>query len=189
MNGIDLEPYIYPKQVVDNSAKIVVGTVGRITSAKNPDLFNDIAKCFCPNQLVQFRWVGDGDLRSKLSASNISITGWKQKYEVVDELSKMDIYLSTSLWEGLPLAVIQAMASGLPLVLSRCAGNIDTIHINKNGYIYDSLDEVKEYLVKLIANPVLRMQMGIESRNLAEKLFCLSAMVDGYKQQYMLLNR
>ncbi|MBP2644288.1 MAG: hypothetical protein H6Q67_2175, partial [Firmicutes bacterium] len=46
MNGIDLEPYIYPKQVVDNSAKIVVGTVGRITSAKNPDLFNDIAKCF-----------------------------------------------------------------------------------------------------------------------------------------------
>lgn len=181
-NGLDLKPYIYPK--IKKLSKVIIGTVGRITLQKNPALFNNIAKNFCTHHNLEFRWVGDGEYRSQLDSPNISVSGWKTQTEVVNELSEIDIYLSTSLWEGLPLSVIQAMASGLPLVLSKCTGNTDMIEEGRNGYLFCNIEESIKYLSYLVDNPSLRNEFGIQSRKIANIKFTSQQMICGYELEY-----
>lgn len=183
-NGIDINPYIYPKELKNNPSHVVIGTVGRITAPKNPSLFNKIAAYFVDNGNVEFTWIGDGELKSELSSPNINVTGWQTSSGVISELSKIDIYLSTSLWEGLPLAAVQAMASGLPLVASNCVGNVDIVNQNKNGYLYLEAEEAKRFLEMLIADADMRIKMGITSRKMAEEQFSLKSMIEGYTKQY-----
>ncbi|MGL5964978.1 MAG: glycosyltransferase, partial [Fusobacteriaceae bacterium] len=126
--GIRKANYIYngietPKELptVQKDKDIInIVTLGRITYQKNPKLFNEIAEQFLDDKRIKFTWIGDGELKHELKSSNINITGWKNQKEVLEELCKGDVYLSTSLWEGLPLSVLQAMSVGLPLILSDC---------------------------------------------------------------------
>jgi glycosyltransferase involved in cell wall biosynthesis len=68
------------------------------------------------------------------------VTGWKCKESAIKYLHDADIYLSTSLWEGLPISVLQAMCYSKPLVLSDCTGNKDLIV--DNGYLCQSKEEI-----------------------------------------------
>lgn len=147
-NGIEIPKELPIVQKDENIINIV--TVGRITPQKNPKLFNEIAQEFLNDKRIKFTWIGDGELRDELKSPNINITGWKTQKEVLEELSKGDIYLSTSLWEGLPLAVLQGMSIGLPLILSNCIGNIDLVEENRNGYIFKERLEIKKYITNIL---------------------------------------
>ncbi|MBK6979684.1 MAG: glycosyltransferase [Cytophagaceae bacterium] len=85
-----------------NKATLTILTSGRISSQKNPSLFNAIALSFKDYPQVSFVWVGEGELSHCLTANNITITGWVSKEETNKYYSVADIYLSTALWEGLP---------------------------------------------------------------------------------------
>ena len=65
-------------------------------------MFNRIAESF-PEW--KFIWIGDGDLRSELTASNIEITGWMDREEATEQLARADVFLIPSLCEGLPVAL------------------------------------------------------------------------------------
>ena len=82
------------------------------------------------NSNLQFIWCGDGELRAELTSPNIKCTGWMERKELEIYLANADIYLSTSLWEGMPLSVLEAMSIGLPVVLSDCVGNRDLVENN-----------------------------------------------------------
>ncbi|HRM59970.1 MAG TPA: glycosyltransferase, partial [Megamonas funiformis] len=130
---------IRPLQIekkVNTSDKITIISVGRLSIQKNPKLFNDIALEFIDNNNVQFIWCGDGELKLELTSSNIKCTGWIERKELENYLASADIYLSTSLWEGLPLSVLEAMSIGLPIVLSDCVGNRDLVE--DNGVLYNN---------------------------------------------------
>lgn len=58
---------------------------------------------------IEFVWIGDGELKSRLLADNIKVTGWVNKAKALDILNDTDIFLLTSLWEGLPMALLEAM--------------------------------------------------------------------------------
>lgn len=157
--------------------EITIVTIGRITEAKNPKLFNKIAKKFIENKNIKFKWIGDGELRKELNSPNIKITGWKEKREVIEEAKEGDIYLSTSLWEGLPLSVLEGMSLKLPVVLSNCVGNIDLVKNNQNGYIFSGCDEGVRAIRNLLGED-LKVK-GSESRRIVEKLS-----VDNMKKEY-----
>lgn len=162
-----------------------IGTVGRITAAKNPDLFARIAERFTEDKDIEFVWVGDGELRNRLVCrKKITVTGWIDFDEVEEYIASFDVYLSTSLWEGLSLSVLQAMQLGRPLVLSRCVGNIDLIIEGYNGYIYDSVDEAEQYIRKLIEQDSLRYNLGEGSRKLFKERFSVDKMADTYNSLY-----
>lgn len=128
---------------------LVFGTVGRITSQKNPYLFNKIAKHFRNNPEVKFVWIGDGELKNEIElADNIEITGWVNAQEVKSYLKKIDVYISTSLWEGLPLSVLEAMRLGKPVLLRACVGNIDLV--DGNGYIFCNSKEAIQMIQKFL---------------------------------------
>ncbi len=167
------------------SYPLVVGTVGRLTYQKNPSLFNAIVESFRGDNRVQFVWVGDGELHNDIQmADNVEITGWLNSEEVQRELTKIDVYISTSLWEGLPYAVLEAMSLGKPLLLFDCIGNRDLVETGKNGYLYKTKEEVISNIKNLLANPHLVNVLGENSYQLVKRSFSLKRMQIKYRRLY-----
>lgn len=178
-NGI--KPLEIEKKV-NTSDKITIISVGRLSIQKNPKLFNDIALEFIDNPNIQFIWCGDGELKSELTSPNIKCTGWIERKKLENYLANADIYLSTSLWEGLPLSVLEAMSIGLPVVLSNCIGNKDLV-VN-NGFLYNNKIDCIENINKLLSEKCLRIKQGKESKNLFFNNFLLKNMANNYLKVY-----
>lgn len=162
--------------------KITIISVGRLSIQKNPKLFNEIAKEFITNKDVQFIWCGDGELKSELTSPNIKCTGWITKDEIAQYLASADIYLSTSLWEGLPLSVLEGMSIGLPLVLSDCVGNKDLI--NNNGWLYLNKTQAISYMNYFLHNKSEMNLKGYSSKIMYNENFTVKEMSKNYFKLY-----
>lgn len=137
-NGVDFN---LPEMLINprSNQKLTIGTIGRLTTQKNPKLFNDIAERI-PD--ANFIWIGNGELQDQIKSENIQVTGWiRTREELLNKLNEIDIYLQVSLWEGLPIALIEAMAMRKPLVVSNIVGNKDCVEEGYNGYTFNSIDE------------------------------------------------
>lgn len=127
------------------SGKRVVATISRFDYAKNMFLAYEIAKNFKDNSDIVFLWLGDGDDRTKFESMaqkdgvNIIFTGFTD--EVPAYLSATDIYLSTSRWEGLPYALIEAQSLGIPIVATNVVGNNEVVENDKNGFLFESAQQ------------------------------------------------
>lgn len=164
------------------SDKITIISVGRLSIQKNPKLFSDIALEFIDNSNIQFIWCGDGELKSELTSPNIKCTGWIERKELENYLANADIYLSTSLWEGLPLSVLEAMSIGLPVVLSDCVGNRDLVE--DNGVLYNNKIEAIKIINNFRENNKLFIFKGKKSKELFFKKFDLKNMSKKYYSLY-----
>lgn len=150
-----------------------VFTLGRICYQKNPKLFNEIAKAM-PE--VKFLWIGDGELKGELTSKNIEITGWVERKEALTYSVNADVFLLTSLWEGLPLSLLEAIYMRKPCVVSNVIGNNDVIHHGENGYVcntveefIDSIREAKEkkYVEKAYEDLLERYETKVQARGYA----------------------
>jgi glycosyltransferase involved in cell wall biosynthesis len=147
-NGIDIEKFnslisqvLKDRKQETNDGRMRVFTLGRISYQKNPELFNEIAKRM---PQIKFIWIGDGPLANELTAPNIEITGWKNREEALSISMSCDIFLLTSLWEGLPISLLEAMYMKKPVVVSDVIGNRDVITNHANGYVCDEIEEFVE---------------------------------------------
>ncbi|MDY3738954.1 MAG: glycosyltransferase [Selenomonadaceae bacterium] len=179
-NGIDVNIQSYSSS--KNDVFIII-TAGRITSQKNAKLFNEIASCFIEKNNIRFVWCGDGEDKHYLTSTNIQVTGWITEEQVQEYIQKADVYLSTSQWEGLPLAVLKAMALGKALVLSDSVGNVDCI--NGNGKIFHNSSEAILIINNLQLDKHLLEKWSDESRKLFHSEFTLDKMVDKYLKLYL----
>ncbi|MGK0388469.1 MAG: glycosyltransferase involved in cell wall biosynthesis [Maribacter sp.] len=164
---------------------LTILTVGRLTAQKNPTLFNEIAEQFVSDSSVKFIWIGEGEERDKLTAPNIEVTGWVDYDVMLNLLDTSDVYLSTALWEGLPLSVIEAMQSKLPLVLHHCIGNTDLVKDQYNGYVYKTLEEGVEAINKLKNDADLMLSLGINSKQFFLDNFSVDKMIKSYQHKYL----
>lgn len=140
-NGINCEKL--EKMLTDVEMKhhsFTVFTLGRICYQKNPKMFNEVAELL-PE--VKFLWIGDGELREELTAPNIEVTGWEERRAALEMGSNADIFLLTSLWEGLPVSLLEAMYMKKPCVVSDVIGNHDVIHNGENGFVCNTAEEFK----------------------------------------------
>ncbi|RTY76345.1 glycosyltransferase [Flavobacterium sp. LS1R10] len=166
-NGIDISAIENYSQAVDNT-KLTIGIAGRITAARNPRQFNAIALQFPEYQFV---WIGDGEERDKITAPNIKITGWFiEKKQVYEQINALDIYLQTSLWEGLPIAVLEAMALQKPIIATKINGNKDTVVHKETGFLYQELSELSLYF-KILEDSKVRAQFGNNGKTRCKDLF------------------
>ena len=132
-NAVDIEQFKFNEDIRSDVRKelglsnetIVVGTVGRITQPKNPEFIAQVfLKILSCQQNAVCLWVGTGELErkvkeiieSKHDGSRIIMTGLRS--DVYRLLQAMDVFVFPSLWEGLPVTVVEAQAAGLPVVLS-----------------------------------------------------------------------
>lgn len=141
-NGVNISD-IYQHFIPQHNTKLTIGILGRITAARNPQLFNEIALRF---PQFNFIWIGDGELNHLITAPNVTITGWiLDKRVVFEKLNSIDIYLQTSLWEGLPIAVLEAMVLEKPVIATNIIGNKDIVVPNKTGFLFNKIDELENY--------------------------------------------
>ncbi|WP_430614721.1 glycosyltransferase [Flavobacterium sp. JP2137] len=166
-NGVNfkvLEPFYKP---VENE-RLKIGIVGRITAQKNPQLFNAIAARYPQHQFI---WIGDGELRAELTATNIQITGWfLNNLALLPQLNALDVFLQTSLWEGLPIAVLEAMALRKPILATRVIGNKDVVVHGVSGFLFDQIDEIAP-LMEQLEVAAIRKNMGIAAYEQCKRQF------------------
>lgn len=141
-NAVDVNKWAYESNWA--TRENVVTTVGQIRLQKDPASFARIAEDVLSTRSdVKFVWVGDGDSQDRkvLEQAGVEVTGWKTPDEVQALLRSSRYYLSTALWEGMPVSPIEAMLSGCCTVLSACAGNVDIIEDGVSGVLFTSVEE------------------------------------------------
>lgn len=143
-NGINISDLEIYNKNTSEVKKIV--TLGRATYQKNPKLFNDIATLL-PNE--KFIWIGDGELVDQLSSDNIEVTGWLQRSQALNTIVDSDIFVLPSLWEGLPLSLLEAMYLGKICIVSDAVGNRDVIRNGVNGFICRTPKEYVDVIQKV----------------------------------------
>ena len=152
----------------------VISCFGRLCSQKNYDLLIDA----CSELEKELSGVcvniyGEGDYYERLKAkieklkmeSTIKVCG--RNNEVVDTLSNTDLFVMTSNYEGMPNALLEAMAVGVPCISSDCStGPRDMIEDGKTGLLYRTGDkeEFKRKLLWAIDNPEKMNEMGRQAR-------------------------
>lgn len=185
----------HPRVVlVENSADVVamdsagprsgdrvrVVTSGRLCYQKAPWRFRDLAIALS-GLPVDFVWIGGGELEQSLVVADerpvsLESTGWLDRADVAFELSRSHIFVMTSLWEGMPLSLIEAQAAGLPAVVPDIIGCRDIVRHGETGFVCDSDEQLSYSVRELIENRSLRERMGRSARAMARERFSIERM-------------
>jgi glycosyltransferase involved in cell wall biosynthesis len=115
-----------------------------------------------------FVMVGDGPLRAEVEAlaaelgltGRLVLTGLRR--DVPELLAAFDLFALSSLWEGLPRVLPQAMATGLPIVATAIDGNAEAVTGGENGLLVPAGEPaaLAQAIVELLRNPSQAAQMG-----------------------------
>ncbi len=142
-----------------NSNLFTVGMIGNLKKQKNPYAFIKIAKMLIDRlNDIQFIFAGDGKEMNKIKdiikkyriSDKVKFIGWTDEPEKF--LKSIDLFLLTSLWEGLPCTLVQAICAGSPCVTTDIGGNREFMKdIGLQDYIYKPEDYKKaaELIIKI----------------------------------------
>lgn len=170
--------------------EIALGCLGRIEHEKNP-LFVARLLSELPEH-VHVVWIGDGRLRVELEAeisrlnlgNRFHILGWQDNAARL--LAGMDLFLLPSLYEGLPLALLEAMAVGLPVIASDIPGTRDAFVDSESGLFcpVNDLEAWRSACDTLCSSEQQREEMGAAAVTRYTELFSLTAMAEGTLRVY-----
>lgn len=165
--------------------QISVGIVGRICNAKDPARFVKISRELIKRGIPTI-WIGGGTEvdEAPLKQAGIEVTGWLTHEQALDRMKDLTVYLQTSAWEGMPISVIEAQASGIPAVVTDVVGNRDVIINGLTGYICKTDEEIIEKISYLINNKDKRISMGKRARESASERFCIKTYVEKLNNLY-----
>ncbi|UYN92425.1 MAG: glycosyltransferase family 4 protein [Anaerolineales bacterium] len=169
-NGVDVEQFQAPQREWQTARLLFVG---RVVFQKGLDVLLDAL-----GGLVEYEWVltivGDGPRRAELEpqaqqlgiAERITFAGWQSGAELAAAYAEANLFAYASRHEGMPNALLEAMASGLPAVATRIAGNEELVVEGETGLLVPSEDPaaLRAALTKLINDPALRQRYGEAAR-------------------------
>jgi glycosyltransferase involved in cell wall biosynthesis len=138
----------------------------------------------------EFTLLGDGPGRAEFEAAVASrgLARWVKILGAVnnpgDYLASAFCFVSTSRWEGLPLALLEAMARGVPAIATEVPGNTDAVADHETGFLYQAPEVAAQRLVELAHYPVLWKRMARAARLKAEEEFSVEAMAGATLRLY-----
>ncbi len=198
INGVETKLKVKNK----SSIKIEIGLqendfivcfVGRLEPVKNIDeLFFALrlVRKRCPD--IRLLILGDGKERSRLEKlSNetnledcISFLGFRD--DVIDILGISDLFILPSHYEGISIALLEAMSAGLPAIVSDVGGNPEVVEHNQTGLLFQpgNLDSLVESILRLYKNEYLLKKMGKNAIDKIESCFSLNSTVSKYVSIY-----
>lgn len=204
-NGVDVERFIARPQrrpqiagcpFVDPDL-IVVGTVGRMQTVKAQTF---LARAFIRalqlqpalHERLRLVMVGEGPLRAEaqemLDAAGVGHLAWLpgERADVPDVMRGLDSFVLPSLAEGVSNTILEAMASGLPVIATDVGGNAELVVPGETGEIVPAtdLEALAASLIRLAADPARAAAMGLAGLAVARQRFSLPAMVAAYQGLY-----
>lgn len=188
-NGVDCKRYDLPKIKSD---KIRFVTVGNIYNVKNYsfliDCFAEVAHEY---ENLTLTIVGDGVLRGEIEeqvkklgiADKVRITGVVS--DVENYLADADVYVASSIFEGLPISMLEAMSAGLPIISTNVGGVPDIIKNGENGILVAPGDKngYVQALRELTINEEKRREYSERAKLLSVK-YDEKITVEGYEKLY-----
>ena len=163
---------------------------GMIEPIEQKNLFEILAiSKLCRENI--FLILGTGSLKRDLERKivqekiqNIILTG--NVNNPIEHLRESDIFLSTSLYEGHPISVLEAMSIGLPIVASNVTGNSETIIHGESGYLYKigNISSAANHIRRLSKNPNIRKSLGQNAKNRQQEFFSVERMINDYIEIY-----
>ena len=172
---------------------VVVGSVGRLHPQKNyPLLLRAFARASQEIENLRLVVIGDGEERESLCllAEDLGIAGlvtWAGRRSDVEKvMGAFDIFALTSDYEGLPIALIEAMRAGIPSVVTRAGGMPEAVIDGETGYVVDcgELEGVSDALGTLGGNTALRLAMGRSAKPRFQSHYSAERMADLYVKLY-----
>jgi len=176
---------------------VIMGTVGRLQPVKDQqtllaafaDLVRESGDAAASARLLM---VGNGPLREALEqrAQALGIAHLTcfvgDRTDVAQLLQCMDVFVLPSLAEGISNTILEAMATGLPVIATRVGGNVELVRDGECGALFEAGDAaaLKRLLAGYLVDPGSRRRHGERSRQLAVESFSLKAMVEGYRGAY-----
>mgnify|MGYP003347692976 CR=1 FL=1 len=183
------QPGITPDRCGVPLDKVLVGFIGRLVPIKRPDRFVDAAKKLAPHHPdVAFVVVGDGPLGDETRAQGASVpaihfAGWRR--DIAPVFAALDIVVLCSDNEGIPLSLIEASASGVPIVATKVGSVSDVVIDNVNGVLVETSDDaLAAGIEKLLADGKLRNQMGNAGKKIAAEKFSINAAQERHRTMY-----
>lgn len=173
--------------------EVLIGTVATFRPVKDLHTLLEATACVVKvkpeARLVLF---GDGPLRADLTAtierlglgSVVRLPGWRR--DATQLLPAMDVFVLSSVSEGISLALLEAMAAGVPVVATRVGGNVEVLNDPCTGLLVPprSPADLADAILRLIDDPVQRRQLSAGGRRRVEAAFSLKRMVNEYERLY-----
>ncbi len=192
LNGIEVARYSRPRAPRENGDVRFV-CVARFFPQKN---HRDLLAAFAagPARMPHCRlWLaGDGYLRPELEqqarelgiAAQVEFLGRRE--DVAGLLAECDVFVLASLWEGNPLSVMEAMAAGLPVVVTAAGGVPELVESETHGMVVAPGDvpALAEAMLRVARDPALRQAMGDAGAAHARARFDYGRMVEDYEALY-----
>lgn len=172
-NGVDTDFYRPPNKKTPNKKPVIL-SVGRLVERKGFDLLINACSSFS----VAVQIVGEGPEKANLAALakklkvDLKLLGIKNKNELQKTYQQADIFVLASKNEGMSNALLEAMASGLPCIVSDTGGSAELVENNINGFVLreNTAEEVKSQIEYLLNNSQERAKMGENSRKKSLKM-------------------
>jgi glycosyltransferase involved in cell wall biosynthesis len=199
-NGRDLSAYqeaTAPPELrselgVPSDARLV-GTVGRLIERKGGyDLLEAWPDVMSEHSDAQLLFVGDGPEREGLEraaerhgvADSVTFVGTRE--DVPELLDAMDVFVFPSHFEGLPGALIEAMAVGLPIVATECTGNAELLSDGTTATLVPIRDSstLAEHLEMVLSDEQLRSRMGAHAKRVSTDRYAVKTMVNQFVDLY-----
>ncbi|HEV2647179.1 MAG TPA: glycosyltransferase family 4 protein [Acidobacteriaceae bacterium] len=196
-NGIDLHPFARPipspDTAIQPNRELVVGLVGRLAWEKGIDILLAAAAKVIPQfPTVRFVIAGEGPdheaLQQTIHSLNLSnqVTLAGRRNDMPAVYASFDIMVSSSRQEGLPIAILEGMATGLPLVAT-AVGEVPTVVINNTTGLLipaENPDRLAAAILELLRDPAKRACLGTAARQLIATDYSAERMTTEYLHIY-----
>jgi glycosyltransferase involved in cell wall biosynthesis len=179
-NGVDVKRYERPEnkaalchQLDLEANSRLLATIGRLTAQKGHRyLINAATMILSTYPDTHFLFIGDGELRGELQ-SQVQECGLSRhvhflgnRNDVPDLLAAVDLFVLPSLWEGLSIALLEAMAAGKPIVATAVSGTTQVMIPGKTGLVVPPRDSraLADAVVQILSNPAQARAMGWKAK-------------------------
>ena len=195
-NGVDTEVFV-ADDTHHRAGPVVVGTVGRMKAVKNQTLLCQAFIALLERRpdlvgSVCLKLVGDGPLREDCAALVASaqrqdcVEFAGDSAQVASQMRSMDIFVLPSLAEGISNTILEAMASGLPVIATAVGGNGELVADGESGSLVVSGDvhALSTAIERYVDDAALRARHGAHGRQLVENHYSLPRMLSNYDEVY-----
>jgi len=172
---------------------LLIGMISCFKPQKSPQDFIKLA--YLVNKSIpqtKFLLIGDGVLHKKIKRlisklnleHQVILTGWRE--DIARILSALDVFVLTSLWEGLPISALEAIAASLPVAATNTGGISEVVHDGSNGFLVSPRDvnRLAEKLIHLLKDENLIIKIRKNASNSFDHEFTLENMIKNTESLY-----
>jgi len=204
-NGIEIEAYKegqkreYPIDEIisgEKAGEIIIGSIGRLHIQKGYTYLIDAAReLIIKHPYLKFHIVGEGELRRELEIK-LRKYNLEEKFillgsreNATGELARMDLFVLPSLWEGLPIVLLEAMAAKKPIVATNVNGNVEILSDKIDALLVEPENsvEIVRKIDNLLNDQVLRRTLVENAFAKVNEVFSLQNWIDQTEKLYVAL--